>query len=123
MIQLKTRSTPIFGQRSFIAKRGSREISSAAYRFVKSHCKEKERLSFWCDNCGGQNKNQYIAMAMIYTVNAIENVNVIDIRSPYKGHTFLSDDLKFRNIEKKFKATELLHSVDDYVDIISQCYS
>ena len=119
MIQLKTRSTPIFGQRSFIAKRGSREISSAAYRFVKSHSKEKERLSFWCDNCGGQNKNQYIAMAMIYTVNAIENVNVIDIRSPYKGHTFLSDDLKFRNIEKKFKATELLHSVD----IISQCYS
>ena len=26
-------------------------------------------------------------------------------------------------IEKKFKARELLYSVDDYVDIISQCHS
>ena len=71
-----------------IAKLGSREISTVADRFVKSHSKEKERLSFWCDNCGGQNKNQYIAMAMIYIVNAIVIVNVIDIRSLTKDILF-----------------------------------
>ena len=58
-------------------------------------------------------------MAMIYIVNTFEKVNVMDIRFPYKGHTFLPDDSNFGNIEKKVKVRELLYSVDDYVDIIS----
>ena len=73
--------------------------------------------------CGGQNKNQYIALAMIYIVNTIEKLNVTDIRFSCKGYTFLPDDSNFGNIQKKIKARELLYSADDYVDVISQCYS
>ena len=84
-----------------IGRRGSREIGSIIYRFVKTHHKEREHLSFWCDNCGGQNKSQYIAMAMIYLVNTVDSLKCIDIRFPYKGHTFLADDSNFGSIEEK----------------------
>ena len=74
---------------------------------MKNHCKEKECLFFCCDNCGGQSKNKYIAIAIIYIFNTIEKVNVIDIRFPYKGHTFLPDVSNSGNMEKKVKAKEL----------------
>ena len=60
---------------------------------------------------------------MIYIVNTIEKLNATDIRFSCKGYTFLPDDSNFGNIQKKVKARELLYSADDYVDVISQCYS
>ena len=106
-----------------IVKRGSQEIASVIYRFVKKYCCRKQSLSFWCDNCGRQNKNQFVAMAMIYMVNTIEDLQVVDIRFPYKGHTFLPDDSNFGIIEKKIQAKELLYTVDDYVEAMSKCNS
>ena len=46
------------------------------YAFVKNNCKNLNELLFWCDNCGGQNENQYIAQALIYTVNTM-NIKLI----------------------------------------------
>ena len=64
-------------------KRGSREIASIIYRFVKKYADARDTLSFWCDNCGGQNKNQYIAQAMMYIVNTVDGIKEINICFPY----------------------------------------
>ena len=81
---------------------GSSEIASILYAFVKSHCKNLNELPFWCEHCGGQNKNQYIAQALIYIVNTT-NIEKVDLKFPYKGHIFLAEDSNFGNIEKKYK--------------------
>ena len=86
------------------------------------NCSERDHLSFLCDNCPGQNKNQYIAQAMVYVVN-MTRINRVDVRFPYRGHMFLPDDTNFGNIECKMKKKELLYCMDDYVNVISSANS
>ena len=71
------------------------------YAFVKNHCRNLNELTSWCDNCGDQNKNQYIAQALIHIVNTTK-IEKADLNFPYKSHTFLLvGDSNFGNIEKK----------------------
>ena len=104
-------------------KRGSCEIACIIYRFVKKYADARDTLSFWCDNCGGQNKNQYIAQAMMYIVNTVDGIKEINIRFPYTGHTFLADDSNFSCIEKKDAQKELFYFIDDCAKCISDCNS
>ena len=59
-------------------------------------------LSFCWDNCGGQNKNQFIAHAMIYNVNKT-TIDKIHLHFLYEGHTFIAHVSNFGNIEKNLK--------------------
>ena len=101
---------------------GLSEIASILYAFVKNHCKNLNKLTFWCDNYGGQNKNQYLAQALIYIVNTT-NIEKVDLKFPYKGHTFLADDSNFGNIEKKIWQKEILYTIEDYKKAIESAHS
>ena len=100
MIKQITKIIHIYGAKTLV-KDGSSEIPSILYAFVKNNCENLNELTFWCDNCGGQNENQYIAQALIYTVNTT-NIKKVDLKFPYKGHTFLADNSNFGNTEKKY---------------------
>ena len=76
-------------------RRKNSEIVSIFHALVTNHCKTLNELTFWCDTCGRQNKNQYIAQALTYIVNTT-NIEKVNLKFPYKGHTFLAD-----NFEKK----------------------
>ena len=80
-------------------------------------------LSFWYNNCGGKNKNQFTDMAMMYIVNKINSRQIVDIRFIFKGHTFLPNDSYLGSIKKKIEPKELLYSMEDYVEAIGQCHS
>ena len=49
-------------------QRGINEIASRLYAFVKNHRKNLNELTFCCDNCGSQNKNQCIAQAKYHCI-------------------------------------------------------
>ena len=80
-------------------------------------------MLFFCwDNCGGQNKNQFIAQVMIYNANKT-NIDKIHSHFLYKEHTFLADVINFSNIENNLKQKKLLYTTDDYVHVISKTNS
>ena len=89
-------------------RRRSSEIASILHAFVKNHCKNLNQLTFWCDNCGGQNKNQYIAQALTYIV-ITKNIEKVDLKFPYKGHTFLAGVSNFGSIEKNTAKINILY--------------
>jgi len=43
-----------------MGNRGSCEIGSCLYQFIKKQENKGKKIVFYCDNCGGQNKNKYI---------------------------------------------------------------
>jgi hypothetical protein len=53
--------------------RGSTEITSCIYQYLTTQCNpgNKKKLIVWSDNCGGQNKNQYM-MAMYLVLIATQ---------------------------------------------------
>ena len=56
-------------------KRGSNEISSCLYSWLKQLPQEIEEVSLFSDTCGGQNRNQQmVAMMMMYVHNPDDNV-------------------------------------------------
>lgn len=99
--------------------RGSLEISSCLYTYltkeINSHGKKK--LILWSDNCGGQNKNQFI-IAMYLTLLAKNVFDEIIHKFPIKGHTFLSCDRDFAIIEKRKKVCKA-YTLMDVVGIIT----
>ena len=62
-------------------RRGSSEIASILYVLVKNHCKILNDRTFWCDNCGATDENQYIAQALIYIINT--KIEKVDLKFPY----------------------------------------
>lgn len=102
-----------------IGGRGSSEICSCLYQYLTKEVNDpqKKKLILWSDNCGGQNKNQYIiAMYLVLLANNV--FSEIIHRFPVKRHTFLSCDRDFAVIEKRKKVCKA-DTLMDVVQIIT----
>jgi len=51
------------------------------------------------DTCGGQNRNQNIAAVLLYAVQSIDHINVIEQKFLEKGHTYMECDSMHSAIE------------------------
>ena len=88
-----------------IAKRGSSEISSCVFDFIKkSNSSGKTKFKFYSDNCGGQNKNrQYISMLWY----CFQKFSIQSVEHSYleKGHTQNEGDSVHATIEYSSRNT------------------
>lgn len=82
-----------------IAKRGANEIGSCVLQFLTSTCKEKH-VTFYSDNCAGQNKNKYIASLYLYATTFLE-IPSITHKFLITGHTQNEGDSMHSCIEKE----------------------
>lgn len=51
-------------------KKGSNEIATCLVKYIESLPADVKEVTGWCDTCAGQNRNQYLIAALIYTVNS-----------------------------------------------------
>lgn len=83
--------------------RGSDEIGSILFKFLKTLPAETKHVSFFSDSCGGQNRNRFIASVLKVAV-AILPLDCIDLKFLEVGHTQMEVDAMHSVIERHTKS-------------------
>lgn len=65
----------------------------------------------------GQNRNQFMATAMLYAVNTIPNIHTIDMKFMESGHSYLEADSIHATIERTRKHRSV-YSTREWADVI-----
>lgn len=60
-------------------------------------------VSSFSDTCGGQNRNQFVSAAMLYAVNKIDHLQIVDLKFMESGHSYLEADSIHATIERARK--------------------
>lgn len=83
------------------AKRGANEIGTCVLKFLQEFCNGNS-VTFYSDNCAGQNKNKFIAAMYLF---AIGNLNIPSITHKFliTGHTQNEGDSMHSCIEREKK--------------------
>ena len=104
-------------------KRGANEIGSNILKYLEIACKyskEELEITFFSDNCCGQNKNRYIATLYLYALNRF-NIKSITHKFLIKGHTQNEGDNVHKLIETEIKKnlkSGPIYSPHQYVALI-----
>lgn len=80
--------------------KGASEIGSAILSYLKQLPDTVTHVTTYSDTAGGQNRNQYIAAAMLYAINNLENIETIDVKYMESGHSYLEADSMHATIER-----------------------
>ena len=94
------------------AKRGSNEIATCLFRWLqevdsREGDKSVQKISMYCDCCGGQNRNKQI-LAMLYRFcQTSKNVSLIDLKFLLTGHTYMQVDAMHSCVERATKNKEV----------------
>ncbi len=98
-------------------KKGSSEIGTCLLKYLQNLPNEVERVIFYADTCGGQNRNQHIVAALVYAVNRVGSLQTIDLKFMESGHSYLEADSVHAAIERSRKH-KTLYVLNDYKLII-----
>lgn len=105
------------------AGRGGNEVGSSIFNvlnMVSSNTLKKHAI-IWSDNCIGQNKNRMVLFALICLVaNGI--YDTIDHKYLVSGHSFMSCDRDFAQIEKRKKVVKCFEPKDVAKMIQESCH-
>jgi hypothetical protein len=83
-----------------IGNRGGNEISSCLLKVLNQEITNKDHLVIWCDNCSGQNKNRMAVFTLLFLVS-LGVFTSIEQKFLVSGHSFLSCDRNFAQVEKR----------------------
>lgn len=84
-------------------KRGSNEIGSILYSFLKTLPLTVTDVSLFCDTCGGQNRNQQVAAVLMYAVKHLSHLNRLELKFLESGHSHMECDSMHSAIESAKK--------------------
>lgn len=98
-------------------KKGGVEIGTILYHYL-SKCipPNVTEVSLFSDTCSGQNRNQYVAAILLWAVNTIDNINVIEHKFLESGHSHMEADSMHSSIEHAKKHTDVF-SMNDWMNI------
>lgn len=77
----------------------SSEIGTCLLYYIKDLPQNVTHDTTYSNTCGGQNRNQFIAAALLYAVNKSQ-VQTIDIKFMESGHSYLETDSMHATIER-----------------------
>ena len=92
--------------------KGSFEVSTCLLKYLSSLPDTVKHVSSFSDTCGGQNRNKYVATAMLYAVNNFA-VEKIDLKFMEPGHSYLETDSIHSTIERA-KMHKKIYSVNEW---------
>ncbi|XP_072397898.1 uncharacterized protein [Diabrotica undecimpunctata] len=105
-----------------VAGRGSQEVGSCLKKFIDLYLgPEIKEIRFWCDSCGGQNRNIKICLLLKHALHNHRTLNKITINFLESGHSFLPNDADFSDIEKAIKFQQRLYGPEDYANVMRSC--
>lgn len=96
-------------------KKGSCEIGTCLLYYL-SQIQEVKHLTIFSDTCGGQNRNQFIAALLLWAVNAIDHIDIIEKKFLESGHTQMEVDSMHASIENTSRNVSVT-SVADWKNI------
>ena len=88
-------------------ERGSCEISTCLYKYINSLPPYVKEVTLFSDNCMGQNRNKYVAAALLYSVSTGSFIDKIDQKFLEAGHTQMECDSMHSAIEYAKKNTSV----------------
>ncbi|XP_030834203.1 uncharacterized protein LOC100888373 [Strongylocentrotus purpuratus] len=88
--------------------RGACEIGSCLINHLLSQPESVTDVSLFSDSCAGQNKNKYIAAALLHIVRT-SSINVIDQKFLESGHTQMEVDSVHSTIEQVKRKVQVHH--------------
>lgn len=89
-----------------IGGRGGNEVASCLIRWAdenKDKIAHVRELTFWSDNCAGQNRNLMVVLAYMWLLHKYPHLRVINHKFMLKGHTHMEVDQIHSQIEQKKK--------------------
>ena len=108
-----------------IAKRGSNEIGSCLYDYLKTNVDGKgvREVIFFSDNCPGQNKKHFVYKMLSGSTAQMQNLDSVELIFLEKGHTQNSNDNIHSRIEQAKKGIEIHHPHQWHTIIQMACKS
>ena len=103
--------------------KGSSEIYSCIYKWLQQHVLNKNdramRLRIIADNCGGQNKNNNLVLALLRLVH-LEIFHRIELAFLVPGHSYMDCDRKFGQISRTLATYDSIPSpahLQEYIQL------
>lgn len=98
-----------------IAKRGANEIGSCIWNFLQNQVRpEVKEVTFYSDNCVGQNKNRIIPTVYMKAVSST-NINIVTHKFLERGHTQNEGDSVHSTIEKCIGKSKIFSPQQYYI--------
>ncbi|KAE9235276.1 hypothetical protein PF002_g11589 [Phytophthora fragariae] len=106
-----------------VAGKGTDEVNSMLFHFIQKIvvANGHQKLTIYADNCGGQNKNNFV-VKMLLGLAQMEELETIDLKFFIKGHTKNAVDRGFGHIRKKF-AREDVWTIDQLLEVMNAASS
>ena len=92
-------------------KRGSCEIGTCLYKYIKQLPPEVTEVTLYSDTCGGQNRNQHVVAMLLYAVQTT-HISVIHQKFLESGHSEMEVDSMHASIERTKKFTPVYTALD-----------
>lgn len=101
-----------------ISGRDADDLTSSLWAFLKS-CKDVINITFWMDNCSGQNKNWTLISSLVCAINSTDiKAEQITLKYMEPGHTFNSADSVHHAIELSILGNPEMHTMNDLVETV-----
>lgn len=98
--------------------KGSIEIGSCILKYLFSLPETVSHVASFSDTCGGQNRNKFVAAAMLFAVYNINHLQTIDLKFMESGHSYLEADSMHATIERA-KRHKKIYSTREWCLLIS----
>uniref|UniRef100_A0A6P7GN78 Uncharacterized protein LOC114344462 n=1 Tax=Diabrotica virgifera virgifera TaxID=50390 RepID=A0A6P7GN78_DIAVI len=98
--------------------KGSVEIGSCLLKYLMNLPETVTHVASFSDTCSGQNRNKFVTAAMLYAVNKIDNLKIIDLKFMETGHSYLEADSMHSTIERA-KRHKKIYSTREWCLLIS----
>ncbi|RZF44217.1 hypothetical protein LSTR_LSTR003857 [Laodelphax striatellus] len=102
-------------------KRGSCEVGSCLYHYIKNLSTEIKEISLYSDTCGGQNRNLQICALMLFLIKTTK-LSVIEHKFMESGHSYMEVDSMHSAIEREKKHIDVF-SVHEWINVMKQARS
>ncbi|KAL0840311.1 hypothetical protein ABMA28_015581 [Loxostege sticticalis] len=122
--ELKADLTKCYFWTEVEGQKGANEIGSCVFKYLEEKSVSssgKLNITFYSDNCCGQQKNQFVFSMYIYAVKNLPNIESITHKFLIKGHTQNEGDSVHSTIERQIKKrlrSGPIYVPDQYINAI-----
>ncbi|KAK7106444.1 hypothetical protein V1264_017700 [Littorina saxatilis] len=100
-------------------RKGSCEIATCLFHHLKCLPPQVKHVILYSDTCTGQNRNQYVAAALLQAVQQLPNLECIDQKFLTSGHTHMECDSMHSAIETAKKKIQV--AIPDQWHYVIEC--
>ena len=101
-----------------ISGRNAEDVASSYLKIIERS--GAPEITFWTDNCSGQNKNWFLFTTLAKCVNQGWGPNLLRMKYLEKGHTFMRAGVIHDQIGKLMKKAKIIATFDDFVEIVDK---